>query len=97
MPAKKPVLRRIFRYHIAPTVTFENGFKLPYVSLAHARKASGVQHWSLYGTTPRGKAVIHIGDFSDYERAADIYSYITGRTAPANPDGLWMRDLPAGP
>jgi hypothetical protein len=97
MPAKKPALRRFFRYEIAPTVTFENGLNIPYPSVADARRASEAPHWSLYGMPPRVKVVIHIGNFSDYEKAAEVYSYITGRAAPANPDGRWMRNLPAGP
>jgi hypothetical protein len=86
---------RFIAYEISPVAEDDFGTCEPHASMEEARTNSDSTFWSLYGVTP-DREVMCIGDFCDYARVAEIYTRITGRIVPENPDALRMLDLPAG-
>lgn len=86
---------RFIAYEISPVAEYESGTCEPFPTMDEAREASDSTFWSLYGVA-NNREVMCIGDYCDYDRAADIYRHITGCVAPSNPDGLQQLNLPNG-
>ena len=83
-------IQKFDAYEISPVSEDSRGNCMPHevLSLAEqtAREDGGVVYWTLYGHL-KGHGVQAIGDFTDYESVAEVYSRITGHVAPENPDG----------
>jgi hypothetical protein len=81
-------------YDIVPVVILGHRTSVPHPSYQSARRMSDTVFWCLYGIV-RASTSFRIAEFDTYEKAADIYSRITGCAAPRNPALHRLLELPA--
>lgn len=80
-------------YELSPVTEDAHGGCETHADAAAARATGLRAFWSLYGHLPQG-GVECIGDYTEYEHAADVYSRISGHPAPENPARQALIALP---